>query len=374
MLTLVYIDTNCYNLPTVRGRKRCYVNTNTSPPSGGGVRLRAEVIRPAQNSLLGEDNRIDHVAGNSELSFKNVNVFFRYAIVFPFADGGRGSVDDLRNSDDLPINLRALTYKLKGCCPDGGTVCRCRIDAILFHAWDSKLSRALLSTYGSHFTLARVCVMQYDFKGLPGRIKSAREAANKMSREALGKLVGGLSRQAVARWEQPYERDRNSVPDLETLYGISQALRVDFLWLLLGQRFSPDIEGTKGVLAPVYSLEEFHGKKAPLFYRRTLNDSPEKVDGFQVGDLANAPEYKPLDVVITEPCKEPRPKKMMVGRLIEKRMNFFGECVISGYGVGGDLVFDLAPLSEGYPRISSRTEPVDLLAVAVEHQKDLRNH
>ena len=49
--------------------------------------------------------------------------------------------------------------------------------------------------------------MKYDFAGLPVRIKETRDAA-KMSRETLGKLVGDRSRQAVARWEQPYDRER----------------------------------------------------------------------------------------------------------------------------------------------------------------------
>ena len=226
--------------------------------------------------------------------------------------------------------------------------------------------------------------MEYDFAGLPDRIKAAREAV-KMSRETLGKLVGSpnpLSRQAVARWEQPYAKDRNSVPDLETIARIAEVLRgawsdlgsheERFLYLLLGKRVAPDLE-SMGVLVPIYSLETFHAKRVPIFYRRTLAQADDDTDGLQVVDQSNAPEYMPHDVVVTEPCKEPRPNKMMVGRLIEKRMNVFAKCVISGYGVGGKPVFDLVPLSEGYPKIHSKDEPVELLAVAIEHQRDLRN-
>ena len=217
--------------------------------------------------------------------------------------------------------------------------------------------------------------MKYDFKGLPQRIKTSREGYGNgagMSRETLGKMAGDLSRQAVARWEQPYGRDRNSVPDLETLRRIADALRVDFLWLLTGHRYIEDLEGARGVLVPVYSLEDFHEKTALLFYRRTLADVSEDASGFLAGGMMNAPEYMPHDIAVVEPCREPQPRKMMVGRLIEKRMNLFGQCVISGFGVGGAPVFDLVPLNEGYPRISSKAEAIDLLAVAVEHQKDLR--
>jgi transcriptional regulator with XRE-family HTH domain len=223
--------------------------------------------------------------------------------------------------------------------------------------------------------------MGYDFAGLPQRIKSAREAVD-MSRETLGKLVGNLSRQAVARWEQPYTQDRNSVPDLETIAQIAEALRgawpelrtqeERFLYLILGKRFAPDQE-SKGVLVPIFALDGLHDKREPIFYRRTLAQASDETDGFEVGDSSNAPDYLPHDVVITEPCEEPRPGKMMVGRLVEKRVNVFGKCVISGYGVGGKPVFDLAPISEGYPRISSKTDEIELLVVAIEHQRDLRN-
>lgn len=80
-----------------------------------------------------------------------------------------------------------------------------------------------------------------DFSGIPTRIQHSREnyaGGAGMSREQLGEYVGGLSRQAVVRWEQPYEHDRNSVPDLETLNRIAEALRVDFLWLLTGRRYT----------------------------------------------------------------------------------------------------------------------------------------
>ena len=217
--------------------------------------------------------------------------------------------------------------------------------------------------------------MKYDFSGLPNRIKARREEL-KMSREQLGKLVGGdnpISRQAVVRWETEYDDPRNSVPKLETIKEIAEALRVPFLWLLTGNDFTRNREGSVGELVPIYALDVYHLKTAPTFYRRTLAPISEGTDGFRVTDTSNSPEYMPLDVVITEPCTEPRPGKMMVARLIEKRMNVFAECTIEGYGVGGKPIFALAPKSKAFPVISSKSEPIELLAVAVEHQKDLRN-
>jgi transcriptional regulator with XRE-family HTH domain len=214
--------------------------------------------------------------------------------------------------------------------------------------------------------------MRYDFAGLPRRIKESRECA-KMSREQLGIFVGGKSRQAVARWEQPYGRERNSVPDLETISEIADILRVDFLWLLTGQRYAPDAEGIQGVLIPVFALESFHKKQAPLFHKRTLAAASDETDGFRVPNLANAPEYLPGDVCVTEPAKEPHPGKMMVARLTAKGVNVFGRCVVIGLGPGGEPIYEIVPLKEGYPRFSSQTEKIELLAVVIELHKDLRN-
>ena len=217
--------------------------------------------------------------------------------------------------------------------------------------------------------------MKYDFAGLPNRIKEAREkyAGGGMSREQLGKLVGNRSRQAVARWEQPYDRDRNSVPDLETIRDIAEALRIDFLWLLTGQRYAEDTEDLKGILIPVFRLEDYHSKAAPLFHKRTLSDVPDGTDGFRVSDLSNAPEYMPSDVVAVEPCHEPRPGKMMVARLAKKGVNIFARCVLTGIGGSGEPIFALIPLKADYPKFSSADEEIQLLAVAIEHHKDLRN-
>ena len=120
--------------------------------------------------------------------------------------------------------------------------------------------------------------MVCDFQGLPERIKETRES-REMSREQLGNFVGGRSRQAVARWEQPYDRDRNSVPDNETISEIADALRVDCLWLLTGQKFSPAVEGDEGALVPVYDLQDFHTQSKVLFYKRTLHGIGEKSGG-----------------------------------------------------------------------------------------------
>jgi transcriptional regulator with XRE-family HTH domain len=213
--------------------------------------------------------------------------------------------------------------------------------------------------------------MGYDFAGLPRRIQEARETAG-MSRESLGKVVGGLSRQAVVRWERPWGEDRNSVPDLETLEKIADALRVDFLWLLTGQRFVPDVESEAGVLVPVYRLEDFHLKTAPLFYKRTLSAVKEGTDGFRVSDLSNSPEYRVDDVVVTESCRVPRPGTVMVARLTESKVNVFGRCVIAGYDRAGQAIFEVVPFNEAFPRFSSGREQIEFIAAVVEHHHDLR--
>ncbi len=196
-----------------------------------------------------------------------------------------------------------------------------------------------------------------------------------MSREQLGNLVGRRSRQAVARWEQPYDRDRNSVPELETISEIADALRVDFLWLLTGQKFSLAVEGDEGALIPVYDLQDFHTKSKVLFYKRTLHGIGEKSGGFQLSnlDLDNAPEFLPGDICIADTGVQPRPKKMVVARLTEKSLNLMARYMITGRDNKGLPIVTLTPLNDGYPSFSSDKESFEILAVVVEHQRDLRN-
>lgn len=207
--------------------------------------------------------------------------------------------------------------------------------------------------------------MEYDFAGLPRRIKEAREKAQ-MSGEDLGKYVGGLSRQAVSRWERPWGDDRNAVPDLETLQKISKALNVDFLWLITGQT-------EEGVLINIFSLDDFHLKTVSLFCKRTLGAVKEGAAGFWVSDLSNWSEYKPGDIVVTEPCEVPQPGAVMVARLIEKRVNVFGRCVIGGYNTTSQPIFEIVPFNQAFPRLSSSLEQIELLAVAIEHHRNLRS-
>ena len=212
-----------------------------------------------------------------------------------------------------------------------------------------------------------------DFAGLPGRIKAAREEyPGGMSREQLGKFLG-VSRQAVARWEQPVDRDRNSVPDLETLNEIANVLGVDFFYLLVGQKYIPDIEGAEGSFIPIFRLDDFHLKQTPLFHRRTLLDIKMNTEGFQVPDASNMPNYSPRDVCVTQETHIPQPGEIMVARLPDKSINIFGKCSIAGYHKNGQPIFEIAPLNEAYPRFSSDRDELHLLAVVIEHHRNLRN-
>ena len=86
-----------------------------------------------------------------------------------------------------------------------------------------------------------------------------------------------------------------------------------------------------------------------------------------VSDISNAPDYMPGDVFLTEPCSEPRHGCMMVARLPKIGVTILAACVVSGSG------FELVPLDAGCPTFSSETDAIELLAVAVEHHRDLRN-
>ncbi len=162
---------------------------------------------------------------------------------------------------------------------------------------------------------------------------------------------------------------------METLSKISDVLQVDFLWLLTGRKFSPAVEGDKGALIPVYDLQDFHTNSKILFYKRTLQDVGERGGAFYVGDLDldNAPEFLPGDICIADPSVQPRPKKMVVARLTDKNLNLMARYIITGRDNKGLPVVTLTPLNDGYPSFSSDKDRFEVLAVVVEHQRNLRN-
>ena len=86
-----------------------------------------------------------------------------------------------------------------------------------------------------------------------------------------------------------------------------------------------------------------------------------------VSDISNAPDYLPGDVCVTEPCSEPRHGCMMLAHLPQLGTTIVAACIVSGAD------FERVPLKAGYPTFSSKTDAIELLAVAVEHHRDLRN-
>ena len=92
-----------------------------------------------------------------------------------------------------------------------------------------------------------------------------------------------------------------------------------------------------------------------------------------VSDISNAPDYMPGDVCITEPCSDPQHGRMMVAHLPRLKTTIVAACVVVGAGAAGEPDYELVPLKEGYPTFSSKTDDIELLGVAVEHHRDLRN-
>ena len=197
--------------------------------------------------------------------------------------------------------------------------------------------------------------------------------------QCLGKLwENWLEGFLVRRWQggsSPGIGTETASRTWRLLSKISDVLQVDFLWLLTGRKFSPAVEGDKGALIPVYDLQDFHTNSKILFYKRTLQDVGERGGAFYVGDLDldNAPEFLPGDICIADPSVQPRPKKMVVARLTDKNLNLMARYIITGRDNKGLPVVTLTPLNDGYPSFSSDKDRFEVLAVVVEHQRNLRN-
>lgn len=154
------------------------------------------------------------------------------------------------------------------------------------------------------------------------RIRQAREAKG-LSQEALGKLVGGVSREAVSLWETGKTRPRD-----ERLEKIAHHLGVRFDWLRTGQEAT-----TRGV----NTLESFVPQPIEAEMSRWRKDLPVKgvasagTDGFfwlngetiemthrppRLADVANAyalyvqnesmfPRFKPGELIWIHPGRPP---------------------------------------------------------------------
>src|SRR5579883_2784736 len=171
--------------------------------------------------------------------------------------------------------------------------------------------------------------MIYDFDGLPARIAESRKKRN-MSRQRLGDLVG-VTRAAVARWEQPKGKSRAATPELDTIRAIADTLQVNFLWLLTGRHYSPSTEQESGVLIPVYNLQDIEKREKTLFFRRTLQEVDKDSIGFTVDDTDNLDEFLPGDVCVISFAEPAKPNKMVIYKDRAADRNFLRRYRISGY-------------------------------------------
>ncbi len=191
--------------------------------------------------------------------------------------------------------------------------------------------------------------------------------------------AAGVSKGAVNQW---LDGKIKSIK-LEYAVGIQKRWGYNPVWVVLGSGPKKAAKGS--------SLPAAHGiRRVPLINYVQAGRMTEAVDPFPAGaafeylltdmdvsDHAFAleidgnsmmPEFSPGDRVIVDPDLSPRPGDFVVAKNGKEEATF-KRYRVRGINPSGQEIFDLVPLNQDYPTISSDIQPVEVLAVMVEHRK-----
>lgn len=214
------------------------------------------------------------------------------------------------------------------------------------------------------------------------RISSQRHKLG-LSQEDLAKRIG-ITRVSVSKWESGLNQ-----PKGRYLSEIASALGVSVEWLLTGKDVAPSVAADQSDFAntepatlgnhkvPVLSyiqagmwaepceVRDFEGN---IEFITTFNDVGPRTFAIWIKGRSMEPWFEEGDLIVCDPDITPHPGDYVIAKNGSDEATF-KKYRPRGYKADGTEVFELVPLNEDYPTLSSETCPIRIVATMIEHRK-----
>ncbi|MBS8942800.1 helix-turn-helix domain-containing protein [Escherichia coli] len=190
----------------------------------------------------------------------------------------------------------------------------------------------------------------------------------------------GLTQTEAAEKAGIKQQSWQSIEDGKTLkprniIGIAKALRCDAEWLVNGGHFMPFSEVSSrrvplisyvqaGELAEKKPIEAFDGS---FEYILTDLDMSEFAFALRIEGDSMEPDFKAGDVIIVDPEIKPAPGEFVVAKNGGQQATFKKYRPTYTDSIGCQH-FELVPLNDDYPVISSEHQPLAIIGVMIEHR------
>lgn len=202
---------------------------------------------------------------------------------------------------------------------------------------------------------------------LAKRVKDKREELE-LTQAKAAELAGIRQQSWVAIENGKTKKPRNII-------GIAKALKCDPDWLLNGGAFKTMAEvGTRriplinyvqaGLMTQSADISDIEGE---FEYVLTDRDWSENTFALEIEGDSMEPEFKAGDVVVIDPEVDPAPGEFVVAANGDHEATF-KKFRPSGIGLYGKQHFELVPLNNDFPTISSMDKPIKIIGTMVEHR------
>lgn len=216
---------------------------------------------------------------------------------------------------------------------------------------------------------------------------AARRKSEGLSQADLARRVG-ISSVAVGKWESGLNQ-----PKGRYINDLANALGVSVRWLLTGEQPTDGnaehsesdiqlISNVKGADLGVHKVPVLTYVQAGCFhpcedrgvgegvYEYITADLDASSNAFAVWVQGNSmePDFNDGDLIIVDPDLVPMPGDFVVAKNGSEEATF-KKYRPRGYKEDGTEVFELVPLNEDYPKLSSETCPITIIGKVIEHRK-----
>ncbi|MBA1366240.1 LexA family protein [Burkholderia gladioli] len=191
--------------------------------------------------------------------------------------------------------------------------------------------------------------------------------------------AAGVTKGTVTQWLDGKIKSMK----LEYAVGIQKRWGYNPVWLVLGSgpkkpakaAMPPLPNGSRRVPLVNYvqaglmaeAVEPF-APGAASEYLLTDVDVSDHAFALEIAGDSMRPEFNPGDRVIVDPELAARPGDFVVAKNGRDEATF-KRYRVRGINASGQEVFDLVPLNQDYPTISSDVQPAQIIAVMVEHRR-----